>query len=275
MTETNKEIVRKFVEGIWNYEKLASLNQILAPDYVFHDAVGDTHGIDEYRQEVAEEMEAFSDILVAIEDIVAEGDRVAVRYKTSYLHHGEFMHAYPTGKLAIVRGIGLHRVAGGRIAETWEAYDRRMFARDVGAEQRLGEEDELAIRKVVDEALKIGFANRPALAQHYWSDSAEIVAANGEVMRGRRAITEWLQRFPPVIEWRLCDLNIDGAGEWACVRGRYSMELGPRAKMPYDKGQYMEIWRKQADDTWKVARHVYTSELASRTRHRNAETVHA
>jgi len=267
---SNKEIVRRFLEGIWNYEKLVSLDQVLAPDYIFHDAVGDTRGIREFRQGVADELEAFSDVLVAIDDIVAEGDRVAVRYTSSYLHHGEFMHAYPTGKLTTVHGVAIHRVADGKVAETWEAYDRRTFARELGAGQRLTDADEAAIQASVNEALKIGFANRPALAKHYWAESAEIVAANGEVMRGGRAVLEWLQRFPPVIEWRLFDLNIDGAGEFACVRGRYSMELGGRAKMPYDKGQYMEIWRKQADDTWKVTRTVYTSELATRSRYRSA-----
>ena len=268
--ETAKQIVRNFVEGIWNYEKLQSLPQVLAADYVFHDAVGDTHGLAEFRQELADEMEAFSDILVAVEDIVAEGDRVAVRYKTSYVHHGEFMHAYPTGKLTTVQGISFHRVANGKVAETWEAYDRRTAARELGAEQRLTDIDESAIRNAVEQALKIGFDNRPMLAAHYWGESAEVVAANGEVMRGRRAITDWLNRFPPVVEWKLWDVQIDGAGEFACVRGKYSMELGARAKMPYDKGQYMEIWQKQADDTWKVTRHVYTSELATRMRHRSA-----
>lgn len=272
-TETNKQIVRRLLEGFWNFEKLQALDQILAPDYVFHDAVGDTHGIPEFRQELAEEMEAFSDIRITIEDMVAEGDLVSVRYKTSYVHHGEFMHAYPTGKFTVVPGMCLHRIANGRIAETWEAYDRRMFAREVGLEQRLSEEDETAIRNVVETALQIGFADRPALAAHYWAESAEVVAANGDVIHGRRAITQWLQRFPPVIEWRLSDVTLDGAGEWACARGRYSMDLGPRAKMPYDKGQYMEIWRKQADGAWKVARHVYTSELASRRKHRDAEAL--
>lgn len=268
-TENNKNVVRRFLEGVWNYEKLQALDQVLAPDYLFHDAVGDTHGIREFRQEVADELEAFSDVLVAVDDIVAEGDRVAVRYTSSYLHRGEFMHAYPTGKLTTVHGIAIHRVVDGKITETWEAYDRRTLARDIGAEQRLTDDDEAAIRNVVAEALKIGFADRPGLARHYWAESAEVVAANGEVMRGRQAVLEWLERFPPVLQWRLFDLNIDGAGEFACVRGSYSMELSGRAKIPYDKGQYMEIWRKQPDDTWKIARHVYTSELATRSRYRS------
>jgi predicted ester cyclase/ketosteroid isomerase-like protein len=267
-TESNKELVRRFLEGMWNYEKLESLAEFVTPDYAFHDSVGDLRGIREFRSELAEELEAFSDVLVTIDDIVGEGDRVAVRYTSSYLHHGEFMHAYPTGALTVLRGVSIHRIVGGKIAESWDAYDRRALARHVGAEQRLTDQDEVAIRNTVEEALKIGFADRPTLAKVYWAEGAEIVAANGEVIRGHHAVLDWLQRFPPVLNWRLFDLTVDGAGEFACVRGRYLMELSSRAKVPYDKGQYMEIWRKQGDGSWKVIRHVYTSELATRSKAR-------
>ncbi len=272
--EFNKALVRRFVDGWWNYEKLLTLNDVLAPDYIYHDPLGDTHGARQFRDDTAEELEAFANVMVTIDDIVAEGDLVAVRYTTSYVHHGEFMHAYPSGKMTMLRGMSLHRVVDGRIAETWEAYDRRTMARDVGAEQRLSEADEAAIQDAVEKALKIGFDDRTALANHYWGENADVVAANGEKMRGRRGILDWLQRFPPVTKWELFDLNIEGAGEFACVRGAYQMTLSKRAKLPYDKGQYIEIWRKGSEGNWKVLHTVYTSELASRSK-RNVQMAHA
>ena len=267
-TEQNKAVVRNFLEGLWNYEKLQSLPEVLAPDYVFHDAIGDTHGIRQFREAIAEELEAFAELLVVVDDLVGEGDRVAVRYTSSYVHHGEFMRAFPTGQLMKLRGMSFHRVAGCKVAETWEAYDRRTRTRDLGAEQRLSDPDEAAIHEVIDQALAIGFSDRPALAKLYYADCAEIVAANGDVIRGRRAIIDWFERFPPVSDWRMFDLQIDGAGELAWVRGRYTMTLSPRAKLPFDKGQYLEIWRKQSDGRWQAVRKVFTSEIASRTRNR-------
>ncbi len=72
------------------------------------------------------------------------------------------------------------------------------------------------------------------------------------------------------------EIEIDGAGEVAYVRGSYSIRLSSRAKLPFDKGKYLEVWRKQADESWKVIRHIYSSEIASRTkRHATPALAHA
>lgn len=268
--ETNKELVRHFLEAPWKYEKLVALDQFLTPDFVLHNSIADLHGIAEFRAAVAEELEALADVVVSVEEMIAEGDRVAVRYTTSFMQQGEFMHAYPTGTWTNLRGVSIYRIADGKIAETWEAYDRRSAARDRGTTQRVSDEDDAAIRRTVEEALRIGFDDRPALAEHYWAKTAEVIASSGETVRGRQNVLAWLQRFPTVSSWKLFDLTIDGAGEFAFVRGRYAIELSKRAKLPFDRGQYLEIWNKQSDGSWKVARCVYNSELAARTRHRAA-----
>lgn len=268
--ESNKAVVHRFLSGIWNYEKLVSLADVLAPDYVFHGPSGEIDGAAAFREAMAAELEAYSDLYIRIDDEMAEGDKVVVRYTTWFTPHGEFMGAFPTGRTVTMSCICINRVANDKVAETWEAYDRRTLLRDYGLEQRLSEADEVAIRATIAEALHIGFADRPRLARHYWAESAEIVAANGVVLRGGRAVLEWLQKFPPVTEWKLSVSEMDGAGELAWVRGAYTMLLSSRAKLPFDHGQYLEIWRKQADGSWKVVRNVYNSELATRTKVRQS-----
>jgi predicted ester cyclase/ketosteroid isomerase-like protein len=269
-----KSIVRDFLEGAWHYEKRVSLCNILSPDYVMHGPTGDIVGCRAFQQAIAAELENIGDMFVKVDDLIAEGDRVVARYTTTFELHGEFMGAYPPGHTIRMQGISIHRVVDGKVAESWETYDRCCLLRDLGAAQGLNETDRNAIGNVIGEALRIGLRDKRAHAELYYADSAEVVAANGESIRGRHNILAWLERFPPIAEWKLSDIEIDGAGEVAYVRGTYLMRLASRAKLPFDQGKYLEVWRKQADGAWKVIRRVITSEVATRTRAR-AELVHA
>jgi predicted ester cyclase/ketosteroid isomerase-like protein len=266
--ETTKAIVREFLEGTWDYDKLEARCKWLAPDYVLHGPTGDLIGCRAFREAVAGELENIGNMFVKVEDEIAEGDRVVARTTTWFELHGEFMGAYPTGQTMKLQGLSVHRVADGKIAESWEPYDRRSLLHDLGAAQGLSEDDRNAILGVIADALRNGLRDKQGHGDRYYAESAEVVAANGEAMRGRRSIVAWLERFPPISEWKLTDLEIDGAGEVAYVRGSYTMQLSSRAKLPFDKGKYLEVWRKQADGTWKVIRHVFSSEIASRSRAR-------
>jgi predicted ester cyclase/ketosteroid isomerase-like protein len=261
-----KTIVRDYLEGAWNYQKRMSLCDVLAPDYVMHGPMHEIFGCAAYQEFVAEELENIGDMFVKVEDLVAENDRVVARCTTTFELHGAFMGAYPPGHTIRMQSISIHRVAGDRVAESWDTYDLCSLLRDLGAAQTLSEPDRLAIGFVITEALRIGLRDKRAHASLYYADAAEVVAANGAIARGRAHIIEWLERFPPIAEWRLTDIEMDGAGELAYVRGSYSMRLTARAKVPFDRGRYLEVWRKQADRTWKVIRHVFLSEAAGRVR---------
>lgn len=269
-----KAVVGDFLEGAWHYEKRMSLCSVLSPDYVMHGPTGDIVGCRAFQQAIATELENIGDMFVKVDDLIAEGERVVARYTTTFELHGEFMGAYPPGHTMRMQGISIHRVVDGKVVESWETYDRRCLLRDLGAAQALSETDRNAIGNVIGEALRIGLRDKREHALLYYADSAEVVAANGETIRGRKNIMAWLERFPPIAEWKLSDIEIDGAGEVAYVRGSYLMRLASRAKLPFDQGKYLEVWRKQADGTWKVIRRVITSEVATRTRAR-AELVHA
>ena len=271
--QDTKAIVRDFLEGAWNYEKRVSLCNVLAPDYVMHGPTGDIIGCKAYQQAVAAELENLGDMFVKVDDTIAEGDRVVARYTTTFELHGEFMGAFPPGHTIKMQGISIHRVADGKVAESWETYDRLCLLRDLGAAQGLSETDRGAIGAVITEALRIGLRDIPAHGDLYYADGAEVVAANGEAIRGRKNIVAWLQRFPPISDWMLSDIEIDGAGEVAYVRGSYTIRLSSRAKLPFDKGKYLEVWRKQPDGSWKVIRHIYSSEVASRTRRHAAPAL--
>jgi steroid delta-isomerase-like uncharacterized protein len=78
---------------------------------------------------------AFSDLHFAIQDMIAEQDRVVTRYLFSGVHQGEFMGAPATGKSVTLSGIWIHRLANGRIVEgrEWGQWDALGFLQQVGA----------------------------------------------------------------------------------------------------------------------------------------------
>jgi predicted ester cyclase/ketosteroid isomerase-like protein len=271
--EQNKTLVKDFLEGTWNYEKLVSLDDLLAPTYRRHCPCGEISGRREFRDAVASELESLATMYVRVDDLVAEGDRVSARHTTWFDHHGELMGAFPTGRTITMQGMSLHRIEDGRVAESWETYDRRCLMRNLAFGQNLSDPDRIAIERVIANAVRLGLRDKRAHVEAYYAESAEVVAAHGESVRGRAHILAWLERFPPISEWNLSDVEIDGAGEVAYVRGSYTMHLSSRARLPFDKGRYLEVWRKQSDESWKVIRRVFSSEVASRTRQRAATPV--
>jgi predicted ester cyclase len=68
-----------------------------------------------------------------VEDMVAEGDKVAVRWTWSGKHTGDYMGMAPTGKPVTMTGVSIIRVVGGRITEEWDESDNLGFMTQLGA----------------------------------------------------------------------------------------------------------------------------------------------
>jgi steroid delta-isomerase-like uncharacterized protein len=79
--------------------------------------------------------EAFPDFHLTVQDLVAEGDRVAVRWTWTGTHNGEFMGAPATGKHVDGAGMGLYRISGSLIAEQWVTEDVTALMRQLSQDQ--------------------------------------------------------------------------------------------------------------------------------------------
>jgi len=107
----------------------------MVPDCVDHYALpGEAQkpGREGYREAQINVTNAFPDIKFTIEDMIAEGDKVAVRLTFSGTHRGEFLGIKPTGKRITVPEISIWRIVSGKFVEEWGFSDR------VGAFQQLG-----------------------------------------------------------------------------------------------------------------------------------------
>jgi steroid delta-isomerase-like uncharacterized protein len=131
-TDTNKTVTRRYFEDLWNRQDLALAAELLTPDAVGHVAGTDFHGPAALRQRVENLCQVYADPRFTVEDQVAEGDRVAVRWTFTGRHVGAFMGVAPTGREVRVTGINLFRLAAGQIAEIW------LNADDLGELQQLG-----------------------------------------------------------------------------------------------------------------------------------------
>ncbi len=129
--EENKAIVRRFLEAAGSG---AQDDLLLAPDIAYHGPpfIGDLQGRDAFKQMVGVFRSAFPDLQTTIQDLVAEGDRVAALHTHSGTHTGEFQGMPPTGKSVTVRGIEIFRVRDGQIVEFWHLDDFLSLMQQLG-----------------------------------------------------------------------------------------------------------------------------------------------
>jgi predicted ester cyclase len=103
--EKNKAIVQRAVDEFWNKGDIAAVDELFATDYVNHDpAAPDRGDLEGLKQWAMAGFAAFPDLHVTIEDLIAEGDKVAKRYTTRLTWTGDYMGMPPTGKQATEHG---------------------------------------------------------------------------------------------------------------------------------------------------------------------------
>ena len=134
MSEQNKMLVHRAVEEIWNRGNYAVTDEIAASDIVVHASMpaDEIHGAAGVKQFYATLHAAFPDINFAIEDQIAEGDRVVTRWRASATHMGEFQGIPPTGKQVSITGIDIDRIVNGKVVECWPNADELGLLKQLG-----------------------------------------------------------------------------------------------------------------------------------------------
>ncbi len=131
MSEENKALYRRYIEEVFNKRNMAFLDENFAPNWVHHDPAG-PEDMETFKQRLTMQLAAFPDFHFTVEDVVAEGDKVAARWTARGTHKGELMGIPPTGKQVTIAGIGYIRFQGGKIVEDWTLHDA------LGMMQQLG-----------------------------------------------------------------------------------------------------------------------------------------
>jgi ketosteroid isomerase-like protein len=128
---------------------------------------------------------------------------------------------------------------------------------------KLPDKDVAAIRaQTADFAKGVNAGNFASVAGLY-ADTATFMPPNEPLVTGRAAIEAWMKGLPPVKDFLLQIVEVDGQGDIAFCRGTYSMTLTPPgAPAPVkDTGKYVEVRRRQKDGSWKIAADIFNSDL--------------
>jgi steroid delta-isomerase-like uncharacterized protein len=132
MTEENKAIARRVYEIIstGDFDRAEEIVDREAPDNELRPNDPPVKLIDTFKETFSEAREAFPDLTVSVEDVMAEGDKVTARVTMRGTHRGEFQGIASTGKRVEVRAIDMFRIEDGKIVEHWgHADDPTSFLR--------------------------------------------------------------------------------------------------------------------------------------------------
>ncbi|RBI61719.1 ester cyclase [halophilic archaeon] len=133
-TEDSERLARRMQEDVWNAGNLDAIDELLAEDFVQHSPweASELRGREEFRRQVREFRAAFPDLEGTVDEVIADGDRVANRFTMRATHEGEFMGVEPTGKTVELRGTIFAHVEDGKIAERWVVDDVYGFLKRLG-----------------------------------------------------------------------------------------------------------------------------------------------
>jgi len=138
--EENKALVRRFYDEFVNGNNPAVAEELIATEcslYMGGNLMGT--GPEGYRRTLAMLRSGFPDLHTTIEDVIAEGDKVAERVTTSGTHRGEFMGVAPTGKRISMVGISIFKISEGKVAENRAVPDMLGLMQQIGAVTEPGE----------------------------------------------------------------------------------------------------------------------------------------
>jgi steroid delta-isomerase-like uncharacterized protein len=119
----NKAFIRRYLDAISGKDKPAALQDQYIAD-----------SDQALRQHIAYSEGAFPRYELIAEDMLAEDDKVVVRFTLRATHQGEFMGIPATGKQIAVPGIIIYRIANGKIAEHWMLVDSPALMQQLGAQ---------------------------------------------------------------------------------------------------------------------------------------------
>jgi predicted ester cyclase len=119
----NKALVRRFYKEVYVDWNMPFADEAVSPQFTSHDWPKGATGSKAFRDYYAAIRAAVPDARYEVDDLVAEGDRVVVRWRLLGTHKGEFRGIAPTGRPIVLKGIAIYRVQFGKLMERWVVSD--------------------------------------------------------------------------------------------------------------------------------------------------------
>ena len=132
LEERNKASAMRYTD-VYQKGDIAAIRELCSPGFVEH-GVGQTFSLEQMIEILQGNRAIFSDFTIIVEDRIAEGDKVALRFRLKVTHSGEGLGIPPTGQKAESTGIEILRFENGKIAEAWSEEDVSSLLTQLGFE---------------------------------------------------------------------------------------------------------------------------------------------
>jgi steroid delta-isomerase-like uncharacterized protein len=132
--DNNKAIARRFIEEIFVRRDPAAVDELVAVDFTPHDWGGVAKGRQAMRGAIQRTSAGLSEVQMRIEDMIAEGDRVAIRLTSSARQTGTFMGMPPTGNRYEIPEIHIIKIRDGQVTDHWHQLDAMGMKKQLEAE---------------------------------------------------------------------------------------------------------------------------------------------
>jgi steroid delta-isomerase-like uncharacterized protein len=136
MSEANKALVRRWFEEVWNKGRAEAIDEMFDENGVAHGLADDPstpiRGPQNFRPFHTMFRDAFPNMRIVIEDMVAEGDKVAARCSVRGKHEGELRGLAATQAPVEFTGIAIIRIDDGKIVEAWNNFDFMTMYKQTG-----------------------------------------------------------------------------------------------------------------------------------------------
>lgn len=133
--ETTKEVVQRYTDDGYNEQNVDVISDCVSPDITVHGlpyADGTVTGLDDYLEWGAMMFEAFPDAHLQTEEIISEGNKVAIRWTLTATHDGLLGDIPRTGESIEVDALAICRLENGQIAEKWFRLDEVGLLSQIG-----------------------------------------------------------------------------------------------------------------------------------------------
>ena len=136
MREHNIDVVRRWLDEGWTGGDMAVADDLLTDDFLLHDPVANREVAGRAAEQalISGFRKAIPDLAFTIDDVVADGDSVTIRWTAEGTHAGELLGVPGTGRALMIRGVDMYRLQDGRIAESWTFWDLPGMVRTISTD---------------------------------------------------------------------------------------------------------------------------------------------
>ena len=132
MSAENKVLIKRWFEEVWNRGRVPAIDELLSPQAVIHGLGPAPMNVAAFKQFHTMYRTAFPDVRIQVDDVIAEGDKVAVRWSGSGTHQGDSLGFAATGTGVQFAGMTIVRVENGKLVEGWNLFDQLGMLQQLG-----------------------------------------------------------------------------------------------------------------------------------------------